>query len=269
MTHDQKLLAIWCAGAGVVLLVIGLLFASRDAELDATRAKADALHADYLQLYPEQGTTAEEALAGLKRLRDHQEQARASAERDLLGMLPEEYQRGDVTEASSRLRADLGALKQRAERQKIVLPKVLPFESTGFDQAKVSLQLAQLYLYRQVLDLCMDASVASIDTVTVREGRGHRDPSGVYAVLTCEFAIAGNYESVSQLLIALRAKHGAGLGVRELKLSQQAAQTMQCTLVASLLTANNPQWQLGAENAPAAAKTGAAAPARRTRQGGG
>lgn len=268
MTHQQKLLAIWCGAALIALAVVGYLFSSRAGDLEATRTKATALHADYLTLYPEQGVGADEALAGLKRLRDHQEQARADAERQLVGALPEDYQRSDVTEASSRMRADLGALKQRGERQKIPLPTGLPFENSGFDQNKVSLQLAQLHLYKQVLDLCMDAGVARVSSV--REGKNHRDPTGVYAVLTCEFAVEGNYEALSQLLLALRGKHALGLGVRELKLGQ-VGQAMQCTLVASLLTANNPQWQLTVENATPV-KPGAATPTqpgRRSRLGGG
>lgn len=266
MTREQKLLALWCAGAAIALIVAGAVFASRGGDLAEARTKAASLHADYRRLYPDQGTTAEEARAALEQLGRRQKEALDDAERELVGTLPEEYQRSDVTEASSRMRADLGALKQRAERQKIALPGTLPFESTGFDQAKVSLQLAQLYLYRQVLDLCMDAGVTRIGAV--RPARSHRDASGVYAILTCEFAVEGNYESLSQLLVALRAKHGAGLGVRELKLGQQAAQAMQCTLVASLLTANNPQWQLGPEDAPAP-KAATTRPQLRTRLGGG
>ena len=268
MTHAQKLLAIWCAAALITLAVVGYLFSSRADDLETVRTRAAALHADYLALYPEQGVGAGEALAGIKRLREHQEQARADAERQLVGTLPEDYQRSDVTEASSRMRADLGALKQRSERQKIPLPAGLPFENSGFDQSKVSLQLAQLHLYKQVLDVCMDAGVARVSSV--REGKSHRDPSGVYAVLTCEFAVEGNFEALSQLLLALRGMHGLGLGVRELKLGQ-VGQAMQCTLVASLLTANNPQWQLTLENT-APVKPGVVPPTqpvRRSRLGGG
>ena len=258
MTHEQKLLAIWCAGALITLVVAGYLIASRGDDLEAARVKGAALHEDYRKLYPDQGVAAADALAAIKRLRDHQEQARAEGERQLVGALPDEYQRSDVTEASSRMRADLSALKQRGERLKIALPAQLPFETSGFDQTKVSLQLAQLYLYKQVLDLCMDAGVTRV--TGVRDGRSHRDASGVYAVLTCEFVLEGNFESLSQLIVALRAKHPAGLGVRDCKLSQ-AAQTGQCTLMASLLTANNPQWQLGVEGTPAI-KSGAGAGTR-------
>ncbi len=269
MTREQKLLALWCVGAVIALAAVAFLFSSRGSELDATRAKAAALHEDYRALYPDQGVAAEETLTVIKRMRDHQELARTEAERQLVGALPDEYQRSDVTEASSRMRADLSALKQRAERLKIALPAQLPFETSGFDQAKVSLQLAQLYLYKQVLELCMDAGVSRVSGV--RDGRSHRDLTGVYAVLTCEFVLEGNYESLSQLLLALRAKHAAGLGVREVKLSQ-ATQSGQCTLVASLLTANQPQWELAPEGAPAGKSPAGGTPAqpgRRSRLGGG
>jgi len=260
MTRDQKLLIIWCTAAAIVLGVVATLFSSRGSELDAARTKATGLHREYLTLYPDAGVPASESLAVGERLRDHQEQARTDAERDLVGVLPEDYQRSDVTEASSRMRADLGALKQRAERQKIALPASLPFESSGFDQTKVSLQLAQLYLYKQVLDLCMDAGITRVSTV--KEGKCHRDASGVYAVLTCEFAIDGNFEALSQVINGLRAKHAIGLGVRDLKLSQ-GAQSGQCSLTASLLTANNPQWKLEAEGAPAKAAGVPGTPPRR------
>ena len=269
MTRDHKLLAIWCAAAVIALAVAGYLLSVRGGDLAAARDKGAALHQDYLALYPDQGTPAADVLASMQRLRDHQDKARTEAEGQLIGTLPDEYQRSDVTEASSRMRDDLSALKQRGERLKIALPAQLPFESSGFDQAKVSLQLAQLYLYKQVLDLGMDAGVTKVSSV--KEGKSHRDASGIYAVLTCEFAFEGNYEALSQLLVALRAKHAAGMGVRDVKLSQ-GAQSGQGAITVSLLTANNPQWQLALEGV-APAKTGAGATpnqsGRRSRLGGG
>jgi hypothetical protein len=267
MTRDLKLLAIWCGASALALAILAILFSSRAAELEAARTKATQLHADYAALYPEAGVGADEALVTVKRLRDHQEQARGDAERALIGELPDEYQRSDVTEASSRLRADLGALKQRAERQKTALPGSLPFEG-GFDPERVSLQLAQLYLYKQVLELCMDSGIGRIGSV--KEGRSYRDPTGLYAVVTCEFALDANFDAVSQLLAALRARHESGLGLRDLKLSL-GAQGGACALVASLLTANNPQWKLSPDGTVAPKpESGTAAPAtRRSRTGGG
>lgn len=267
MTRDHRQAAIWGGAAALLLIIAGVLFSSRAGTLAEATAKADALYADYRRLYPEQGMPADEALASVRLLRDHQAQARSEAEKQLVATLPSEYQRSGVSDAASTLGRDVNALKQRAERQRITLPSALPY-ITGLDQdpAKSSLQLANLYLYRQVLDLCMDAGVTTVKAV--KEGKSHRDLSGLYAVVTCELTVEGSYEALTALLDNLRAKHDSGIGIRELRLAQ-AESSCTATLVTSLLTLNNPAWQLApageSERRPAAGEP----PPRRTRLGGG
>lgn len=272
MTRDQQQLAIWCGGGVALLIIAGLVFGMRAGTLGESRAKADGLYEDYRKLYPDQGTPADEALKAAQLLRDHQGQARKEAESRLVATLPADYQRSGVNDAAAKLGSDVTALKQRAERQKITLPTALPYES-GLDQdpAKSSLQLANLYLYKQVLDTCMDAGVTKV--VSVKDGKSHRDASGLYAVVTCEIAVEGSYEALAALLDSLRAKHEAGIGVRELRLSQ-GQQACSAAITTSLLTINNPAWQLAAEagspaKRPAATATAPAEQPKRSRLGGG
>lgn len=276
MTRDQQQLAIWCGAAVVALAVCGWILSSRSVGLEESRAKADALYTDYRKLYPDQGTPADEALREVTRLRDHQAQARKDAETGLVAVLPADYQRSGVNDASSKLGSDVTALKQRAERQRIALPAKLPYEAgLETDPARASLQLANLYLYRQVLDACMDVGVAKINDV--KEGKGYRDMSGLYAVITCDVTIEGSYDALTGLLDHLRSKHASGIGVRELRLTH-GQQICTATVGASLLTVNNPAWQLpaiaptvprkgSATNVPTATPT--ETQPRRSRLGGG
>ena len=272
MTRDQQQLAIWCGAAAVLLIVAGVVFSTRGTGLEESRTKADALYGDYRKLYPDQGIPADEAMKLVQLQKDHQAQARKDAESRLVATLPIEYQRSGVNDAAAKLGSDITALKQRAERQKIVLPSALPYES-GLDQepAKSSQQLATLFLYKQVLDTCMDSGVTKVKSV--KEGKSHRDASGLYAVLTCDIAVEGTYEALSALLDNLRTKHDAGIGIHDVHFTQGS---QQCTIdmTTSLIIVSNPAWQLAPEGgAPRRPTTGAAAPAaepvKRTRLGGG
>jgi len=272
MTRDQQQLAIWCGGAAALLIVAGVVFSMRATTLDESRAKADALYTDYRSLYPDQGTPADEAMKLVQLQKDHQAQARKDAESRLVATLPLEYQRSGVTDAAAKLSSDVTSLKQRAERQKIVLPSALPYE-IGLDQepGKSSQQLATLFLYKQVLDTCMDSGVTKV--TSVKEGKGYRDDSGLYAVLTCDIAVEGTYEALSTLLDNLRTKHDVGIGIRDLHFAQG---TQQCTIAmtTSLITVNNPAWQLAPQGGPprrppTGTATPPAEPVKRPRLGGG
>ncbi|MBA3684351.1 MAG: hypothetical protein H0W72_03835 [Planctomycetes bacterium] len=262
MSQAQKILAIWCAGAVLVLVVFGVLLGIRGEELDTQRAKAATLHGEYLGMYPAQGEPAKDAQHRLKRLTDIQQLALKDAETALVPALPGDYQPTDINRASDRVRADLASLKQRAERQKIALPAALPFE-TGLDSddGKRALQLAQFYLYKQVLGIAMDCGVPRIGLV--KEGKASRDASGTYAVITCDFTIEAPYAAAAQLLTSMREAHGQGIGLRDLVLSQ-GKDGNTASFSASLITVNNPAWQLGSDGA-APAKGAGAAPATRTR----
>ncbi len=242
MTRHQQMLAIWGGGALVVLIVAGVILSGRADRLATARAEAERLHGAYQRLYPAEGRPSREALDAGKRLRDHQAQALKEAEEALIATLPDDYRRTDVNQTGSRLSADLASLRQRAQRQKVALPAQLPFER-GFDsdEAKRSLQLAQLYVYRTLLDLSMDSGVTRVSEV--REGVPYRNASSTYAVLPCEIGVDGNYEAIVQLIDTLRARHEGGFGVRDLKLVQ-GPQGVQATILATFLTLHDPAWDL-------------------------
>ena len=61
MTRTQQQLAIWCGGAAVVLIIVGIVLSSRGADLETRRDRAGELHARYERLYPESGIASAEA----------------------------------------------------------------------------------------------------------------------------------------------------------------------------------------------------------------
>lgn len=244
MTKDQQILLIWCGGALVGLVVAGVLLSGGAGSLEAVRSEADQLHAKYSELYPDEGRPSQEALAVARRMGEHQADERKRAEAALVAALPDDYRRTDVNQAGSRLSADLAALKQRAQRQKIGLPASLPFEG-GFDpeEARRSLQLAQLYLYRSITDLVMDTGITRI--LGIKEGAAYRDESGTFAVIPCEFVVEGSYDAIVALLDGMRSRHEGGFGIRDLKMTQ-AAQNVSATFLATMIVVNDPAWQLTA-----------------------
>lgn len=258
MTKDQQILLIWCAGALVVLVVAGVLLSGGAGSLETVRSEADQLHGTYTELYPDEGRPSQEALTAARRIGEHQADERKRAESTLVAALPDDYRRTDVNQAGSRLSADLAALKQRAQRQKIALPASLPFEG-GFDpdETKRSLQLAQLHLYRSVADLVMDSGITRI--LTIKEGTPYRDASGTFAVIPCEFTVEGSYDAIVSLLDGMRARHESGFGIRDLKLTQ-AAQNVGATFLATVIVVNEPAWQLAAVSSTA--PTGRGSPSR-------
>jgi hypothetical protein len=263
MTSDQKLLGVWGGGALALIVVGRIVLGSRADSLAENKNKAQDLHRRYEALYPAEGMTAAEADQKLGRLVEHQKKATEQAENFLVPNLPKEYEISDLGSASSQASAELDTLTQRAQRQKVELPTSLPFKG-GLDQDedKRSIQLAQLYLYRKVLDLLMDVGIKKVDTVTT--GKSTRDPSGNYAVATCEFAFTAEYQSCQQLLMQLLNCHEIGIGLREIDIEQSKDGSQKVRLVASLLMVNRPSWNLPVEAAPVATRASAdgAAPAR-------
>jgi|GEM_PF-2705405 len=265
MTKEQQVLAMWGGGALVVLIAVWIFLGGRAENLTIISGEAATLHQSYAKLYPEEGRPSREALEAGKLLRDHQTQALTTAEKSLIATVPEDYRRTDVNQAGSRLSADLATLRQRAQRQKVALPAQLPFErGLEADEGKRALQLTQLFVYKTVLELAMDAGFSRI--TAIKEGVPYRDASSTYAVVPCEISVDGNYEAVVQLLDTLRARHTQGLGVRDLKLVQ-GAQGVQATLLMTFITLHDPVWGLTAAAAPAAAGGRGSTPTAGTRPG--
>ena len=251
MTPDQRTLSIWGGGlaAGVIVgwIILGPV---RGEELATRAAKAESLGKEYQNLYPATGMPIEEATGTWQRLMEHQKAALVDAEASMVPVLPREYQETDLNSGAARVHADLQFLKQKAQRTQVRLPSTLPFEEGLSDNASQRLlQLAQLYLYRNLLDTCMEAGITKISTVKTESGPC--DPQGKYALMLCSIEIDMPWERTSQLLVDLnQTQNRKGYGVRNVSINHEASGNQKVSLVVSLITANNPAWNLRPDSAP-------------------
>lgn len=259
MTPEQRTMAIWGGGiaAGVIVgwIIVGGV---RGPLLDERHTVAEGLFKNYSDLYPEKGMAVDEATKKWKTLFEHQQSALKDAEASLVPPLPRKYTDADLSSGAAQVHADLQYLKQKAQRQKVTIPGTLPFEEgLDADEKQRLLQLAQLYLYRNALDTCMDAGVDRISSVRIEKEKGSTDPGGRYAVLLCQLDLEVTWEKASQVLLDLiQAQNTKGFGVRALSLVHDRSGNERLSLTISLLTANNPAWGLRPELAPNAPKTG-------------
>jgi hypothetical protein len=269
MTPDQRTLAIWGGGlaAGVLLgwIVLDLV---RGEELVARTAKADSLGKEYQTLYPEQGMAIEEATGTWKRLMEHQQAALTEAEASMVPALPRDYLETDLSSGAARVHTDLQYLKQKAQRQQVRLPTTLPFEEGLSDNANQRLlQLAQLYLYRNLLDTCMDAGVTKINTLKTEVGPC--DPQSKYALMLCNIDLDMPWDRTSQLLADLnQTQNRKGYGVRNVSIDHTNTGSERVVLQISLITANNPAWNLRPDSAPTQLPTTGTTPSTGTGTGG-
>jgi hypothetical protein len=258
MTPDQQRLTIWAGGALVVLVGAGWWLGNHADSLAATVREADDYHARYQKLYPAQGVAAPEAAQHLATLKDLQQQALGQAEARLVPELPAEYTVGDLNAATARVNEDYATLKKKAQREKVTLADQLPLrDGLDPDGDKRSLQLAQLYLVRSVLETCMVAGVPEISAVECQ--KPYQDASGTYAVIPVMFKLRLGFEATEKLLEELRQAHDRGIGLGSLELSQDDNGSEQLTLIANLITVNPGSWKLGG-----AEPTGKGAPIRKT-----
>jgi hypothetical protein len=251
MTPDQRTLATW--GGGLALgVIIGwiVLDVVRGATLSERRDQAASLGREYEDLYPADGMAIEEATGTWKRLMEHQQANLTDVEASMVPPLPREYLETDLNSGAARVHADLQFLKQKAQRQQVRLPSTLPFEEGLSDNANQRLlQLAQLYLYRNLIDTCMEAGVTRINTVKTESGP--TDPQGKYALMLCTIDVDMPWERTSQLLADLLVTQTRkGYGVRNLTIDHDRSGNEKVTLVVSLITANNPAWNLRPDSAP-------------------
>jgi hypothetical protein len=257
MTPDQRTLAIWGGGLAAGLIIGWIVLdVVRGETLRESSALAASLGKEYEELYPEQGMAIEEATGTWKRLKEHQQAALLDAEKSMVPELPREYLETDLNSGAARVHADLQFLKQKAQRQQVRLPGTLPFEEGLSDNANQRLlQLAQLYLYRNLLDTCMEAGVVKINTVKTESGP--TDPQGKYAVLLCTIDVDMPWDRTSQLLADLnQTQNRKGYGVRSVSIEHDRSGNEKVNLVVSLITANNPAWNLRPDSAPTQLPTG-------------
>nr|MBA3845940.1 hypothetical protein [Planctomycetota bacterium] len=211
------------------------------------------------------GLAAAEATAVAERLRDHQAAELAKTESRLVPDLPSEYLKTDVSDAMSRVNKDYEEVRKRAAREQVQLSDQLPLRALHDDAEMRGLQLAQLYLIRQVLDVCLEAEVREIGNVDL--GKPAQDPTGTYAVLSATFRVKASFASVQKLLEGLRLAHDRGIGVAQVELSHDDSGIESLVVTASLITGVRSGWKLDPVEAVrgGAGGTGGGGAAPRTR----
>jgi hypothetical protein len=255
MTPERMSLMIW-GGGGLLVVVLGWVWLGmRGADLDQARAKANDLHQRYVTLYhpddPQQGAPVATAVAAAQLAMHNQQDDLARAENALVPDLLPQYRNLDLTSGATQVHIDHVAIRQRAQRQKMKLPSSLPLDNgLDPDEGKRAVQLAQLYLYRAVIDQCLESGVSRVDSVQL--GHAESDPSGSYAVLTCDFELAATFEHGEMLLQNLLLAHKLGIGVLAVAIDGGQGDLQHLHLTASLITLNRDKLQAPAAPAQAA-----------------
>jgi hypothetical protein len=257
MTPDQKTLAIWGGSLAAAIIAGWIWLDINDDKLSSLQVSAENLKAKYKDLYPDTGIPVSEATKKWKKVAELQTAALSEAEAALVPAMPKAYTETELSSAAGQVRTDLLYLKQKADRQMVKLPSTLPFEEGLDPEAKNrGMQLAELYLYKNALDDCMDAGVTVI--TTVHAGKGGCDPYEKYAIFLCDIDIETTFEKAEALMLDLVQKQNAkGYGIRSLSLEQTKTGNERISLTFSLLVANDPSWGLKSEKnaAPAGGPT--------------
>ncbi len=273
MTGETKTLAIWGGGAAAVA-VLGLAWVLvRGSALAEDRARLQQLTDEQARAQPP-GTRLDTLTSLVQAAAAEQAAALAEATKVLVPELKTQYRAADLVSAATQVAGDHKALRQRAERTAVQLPGTLPLDA-GLDpnEAVRRVQLAQLFLYRTVLDELMDSGVAKVFTVALRQNWS--DPTGAYAILTADLDFECPFDRAQTVLQRLLANHSQGIGIRGISLvpGTRADAPLRIKLTVSLLTANDPDWKLTPEKAatplPAAKPTRSGAPPVPAKPGGG
>ena len=247
MTPDQKPLAIWGGGLAAAVIAGWIWLDVQGGQLSVLQDNANQLKTKYKDLYPDDGIPVEAATKKWREAAVAQKAALTEAEAALVPAMPKSYGDTELSSAAGLVRTDLLYLKQKADRQKVTLPTTLPFEEGLDPEAKArGMQLAQLYLYKNALDDCMDAGVTRI--TTVHAGKGGCDPAEKYAIFLCDIDIETTFENAEALMLDLVQKQNTkGYGIRSIALEHTRTGNERISLTFSLLVANDPAWGLKAE----------------------
>jgi hypothetical protein len=238
LTSVQRSLAIWGGGTLLILIVGVIALAIRGASLDELSAQAAKLHGDYVRLYhpdkPNDGLPESDTERELTRAKDLQSDALNKAEATLVPDLSLAYTNTAVNEADAQVHADYQAIRQLASSHKVSLPGNLPF-TQGLDQDpnRRSLQLATLYLYRAVLDRCIQSGVSKIIGVT--PDKAILDPSKSYMQVSCLFSMETHYEAGQKVLQELLKASNLGIGLSTLHLEQKTDVVQSMIFTATLI----------------------------------
>jgi len=256
MTPDQKTLSIWGGSLAAAVIAGWIWLDINEDRLGVLQNNAFSLKEKYKDLYPDEGIPVSEATKKWKTVAEHQTAALSEAEAAMVPAMPKAYLETELSSAAGQVRTDLLYLKQKADRQMVKLPAILPFEEGLDPEAKMrGMQLAELYLYKNALDDCMDAGVTVVSTV--HAGKGGCDPFEKYAIFLCDIDIETTFEKAESLMLDLVQKQNAkGYGIRSLSLEHTKTGNERISLTFSLLVANDPAWGLKADKSSAPA-TGA------------
>jgi hypothetical protein len=268
MTPDRATLYVWGGGALVVVIVGWAWLSFRSGELAAAQAKSDDLNRRYIALFhpdqaaasPPNGVAITDAVKAAQVAAHKQQDDAAAVENALVPDLLPQYRNSDPTSGANMVRMDHLAIIQRAQRQKMKLPATLPLDSgLDSDDTKRAIQLAQLYLYRAVIDQCLESGVTRVDAVTL--GKAEADPSASYEIMTCEFELAARFENGQMLLQNLLLAHKLGIGVASLSIEPTHEDLQKIHLVASLIILNRDHLPAGTLTGVPAGSPGQGAPA--------
>lgn len=231
MNPEHRSLLIWAGSAALLVLAAWIVLAWRG-DLAATQGAAIAAKRKQLGecVLPERPDEARALAAKAAEATQAQLQALASAESQLLAVLPDDYARKlDLPSASRRVRDDAEFLRQRAESRRIAWPTAFPFDQgLSADEGQRSLELAQLYLCRQAAERCLAAPVSRVDRIAL--GKPISSPSGAYALLMVDFEAEASAEATTALLREFAEAHRKGLGLRSFSATLKDAKTLTLRL---------------------------------------
>jgi len=263
MTPQQKILAVWGGVAGGILIVGFGVLSWQIGSLSAARSEHARMRSELAQTWlPDRPDEAVRYANDLKDRARKQEAALTQAESAVVPAIPSEYRAGDLATAAARVRADLVAVRQRAERSRIGLPGGLPYEAgLEADETARALQLIGLHALRRTLELCMDAGVSRI--TATNPGKPVADLTGTYAIFPLELEVEASPDASGALFAGLLGAHRRGLGLRAASIDagKDAKNPMhRLKLTVTLLTRADSAWNLKPENSQTPVR--GAAPAR-------
>ena len=243
---------ITIAGCTVTALALGWSL-WRSSEADAAIAAAAAARSELSRL----GAPDSAQVSRAEDLAKQQQAALAEAA-VLAPALPEAYRATDLASAAKRVRDDLEALRLRADRLGISLPKPLPFEGGLDSDGDVrAVQLVFLSEIRTVVDRSLDAGVSTIGQIDT--SRAWSDPSGSFACFAINLVTDGSPSAIQALVSGFQQSTAQGLGLAKLAIDpSKDGSSQHLTATVTLLTPNQPEWKLQPE-IPAKAPAGKSA----------
>lgn len=249
MTPEQKNMMMWTGIIAGIILLGWIVLDVRKETWSSAHARALGLIAKYDASHPAHGASAETIKRDLDSIQAQQNEQLSQAESALISPLPEQFTNAEISAAEGTVREAINLLEQKAQRQNIPLVD-LPYKKAGLDSSidVRRMQLAHVYLYSGVVDVCIDAGVSSITAVQVMSG-GVSDPSETYGLITCNVEVVAKWKGEVNTVLSelLRRQNHKGYGMRSLEIMQNEDGTQRVRLSVSLFTRNEKAWGLKSE----------------------